>query len=208
MDDKIYISWEEFHQDVKNLCKKIKDSGQEFNKIVAISRGGFIPAGIVAYELGIRNSAVINISTYVGSKHLKLNEVDHPDSVGKVDEKTAKKLKPKIVILENVKGLIIGNAKKYATEIIRQFKEIGYETQVFLLNSKYMDVPQARERVFFIANNQKYPKLKLNFNEKIITYRENDLDLLMSIRNGETVKFDLMSEMLFVWSKKWIGENG
>ena len=88
MDDKIYISWEEFHQDVKNLCKKIKDSGQEFNKIVAISRGGFIPAGIVAYELGIRNSAVINISTYVGSKHLKLNEVDHPDSVGKVDEKT------------------------------------------------------------------------------------------------------------------------
>ena len=88
MDDKIYISWEEFHQDVKNLCKKIKDSGQKFNKIVAISRGGFIPAGIVAYELGIRNSAVINISTYVGSKHLKLNEVDHPDSVGKVDEKT------------------------------------------------------------------------------------------------------------------------
>lgn len=86
--------------------------------------------------------------------------------------KTAKKLKPKIVILENVKGLIIGNAKKYATEIIKQFKEIGYETQVFLLNSKYMDVPQARERVFFIANNQKYPKLKLNFNEKIITYRE------------------------------------
>jgi DNA (cytosine-5)-methyltransferase 1 len=86
--------------------------------------------------------------------------------------KTAKKLKPKIVILENVKGLIIGNAKKYATEIIRQFKEIGYEVQVFLLNSKYMDVPQARERVFFIANNQKYPKLKLNFNNKIIPYKE------------------------------------
>ncbi|MBR2922783.1 MAG: xanthine phosphoribosyltransferase [Alphaproteobacteria bacterium] len=88
MDDKIYISWEEFHQDVKNLCKKIKATGQEFNKIVAISRGGFIPAGIIAYELGIRNSAVINISTYVGSKHLKLNEVDKPQSVGTIDEKT------------------------------------------------------------------------------------------------------------------------
>lgn len=88
MDDKFYISWDEFHQDVKNLCKKIKDTGQEFNKIVAISRGGFIPAGIIAYELNIRNSAVINISTYVGSKHLKLNEVDNPKSVGTVDEKT------------------------------------------------------------------------------------------------------------------------
>ena len=88
MDDKIYISWNEFHQDVKNLCKKIKATGQEFNKIVAISRGGFIPAGIVAYELDIRNSAVINISTYVGSQHLKIDEVNNTSSVGVVDEKT------------------------------------------------------------------------------------------------------------------------
>ena len=88
MDDKIYITWNEFHQDVKNLCKKIKQTGQEFNKIVAISRGGLIPAGIIAYELGIRNSAVINISTYVGSEHLKIDEVDNPHFVGKVDEKT------------------------------------------------------------------------------------------------------------------------
>ena len=88
MTDKIYITWNEFHQDVKNLCKKIKDTKQEFNKIVAISRGGFIPAGIVAYELDIRNSAVINISTYVGSKHLELNEISNPETVGKIDEKT------------------------------------------------------------------------------------------------------------------------
>ena len=33
------------------------------------------------------------------------------------------------------------------------------------------------------------------------------VEAFMSIRNGETVKFDLMSEMLFVWSKKWIGED-
>ena len=34
------------------------------------------------------------------------------------------------------------------------------------------------------------------------------VEAFMSLRNSETVKFDLMSEMLFVWSKKWIGENG
>ncbi|MBQ9235742.1 MAG: xanthine phosphoribosyltransferase [Alphaproteobacteria bacterium] len=85
--DKIFISWDEFHQDVKDLCVKIKASG-EYNKIVAISRGGLLPAGIVAYELGIRNCAVINIATYVGAEHLKLDEIDHPEQVGGVDEHT------------------------------------------------------------------------------------------------------------------------
>ena len=88
MTDKIYINWQDFHQDVKDLCAKIKEEGKEYNKLVAISRGGFIPAGIISYELDIRQSAVINIATYVGSKHLKLDEVDCPDHVGLVDEKT------------------------------------------------------------------------------------------------------------------------
>lgn len=87
MADKVYINWNDFHQDVKDLCAKIKQSG-EYDKIVAISRGGLVPAGIIAYELNIRNTAVINIATYVGAEHLKLDEVDRPESVGKVDEKT------------------------------------------------------------------------------------------------------------------------
>ena len=61
MTEKIYINWSEFHQDVKDLCKKIKESG-EFDKIIAISRGGLIPAAIIAYELNIRNTETINFS--------------------------------------------------------------------------------------------------------------------------------------------------
>lgn len=87
MSEKVYINWSDFHQDVKNLCAKIKQSG-EYDKIVAISRGGLVPAGIIAYELNIRNTSVINIATYVGAEHLKLDEVDRPEAVGKVDEKT------------------------------------------------------------------------------------------------------------------------
>lgn len=85
--NKIFIKWDDFHQDVKDLCSQIKASGQ-YNKIVAIARGGLVPAGIIAYELGIRNTAVINIATYVGSEHLKLDEVDRQESVGIVDEHT------------------------------------------------------------------------------------------------------------------------
>jgi len=85
---------------------------------------------------------------------------------------TVEKLKPKIVIAENVVGLIKGNAKGYVNAIIKKFYEIGYDVQLFKLNAALMDVPQARERVFFIANNQNYKKLKLDFNGKPILFGE------------------------------------
>ena len=63
----------------------------------------------------------------------------------------AERLKPKVVIAENVKGLIIGNAKGYVHEIIKKFNDTGYDVQLFLLNAVSMGVPQKRERTFFIG---------------------------------------------------------
>ena len=85
---------------------------------------------------------------------------------------TVNKLRPKIVIAENVAGLIETNARGYVNEIINQFKAIGYSVQLFRLNAAYMDVPQSRERIFFIANNQNYAPLKLNFNGRLIKFGE------------------------------------
>lgn len=87
---------------------------------------------------------------------------------------TINKLRPKVAILENVKGIIIGNAKAYTKEIVKRLNNIGYIAQVFLLNSATMGVPQKRERVFFICSRKdlNYPKLKLNFNEKVIYTKE------------------------------------
>jgi len=74
---------------------------------------------------------------------------------------TVAKLRPKVAVAENVKGLIAGNAKGYVNQIIREFREIGYSVQIFLLNAADYGVPQARERVFVIANRMGYPKLAL-----------------------------------------------
>jgi len=63
----------------------------------------------------------------------------------------AKKLQPKVVIAENVKGLLLGSAKSYVREIYREFDKAGYIVQHWLLNASRMGVPQRRERVFFIA---------------------------------------------------------
>lgn len=81
-----------------------------------------------------------------------------------------KKLKPKICIAENVEGLIRGNALYYAEQILCEFRQAGYSTQVFLLNSRFMDVPQQRKRVFFIANRVGFKKLELNFNRPSIYF--------------------------------------
>ena len=86
----------------------------------------------------------------------------------------AKKLQPKVVIAENVKGLIQGNAKSYVKKIKAGFEDAGYKVQLFLLNAASMGVPQKRERVFFICqrNDLNLPKLKLEFNEDIIPFGE------------------------------------
>lgn len=80
----------------------------------------------------------------------------------------AEKLKPKVVVAENVKGLIQGNARGYVKEIFKKFRDIGYDCQLFLLNAAAMGVPQKRERTFFIANKLG-KKVKLEFNEKQIS---------------------------------------
>lgn len=86
----------------------------------------------------------------------------------------AEKLKPKIVVAENVKGLIFKRAKGYVNEILKTFDKAGYDVQIFLLNSAKMGVPQVRERTFFIAKRKdlKFPKLKFNFDEETIKYCE------------------------------------
>ena len=97
----------------------------------------------------------------------------------------AKKLQPKIVVAENVKGLLLGNAKKYVSKIYDEFENAGYILHHFLLNAENMGIPQFRERVFFIAiredlnknlPQQNYlfeskPIIYMNFNEEKIPFK-------------------------------------
>jgi len=82
----------------------------------------------------------------------------------------AKRLHPKVVVAENVKGMLQGNAKGYVKQIINLFNVVGYDVQLFLLNGATMGLPQARERVFFICRRKdlNWPDLKLGFHEKPI----------------------------------------
>lgn len=87
MTKKIYISWEDFHQHAKELSQKLKAHGK-YNKIIAVSRGGLIPAGIIAYELDIRNNEAINFSSYDNDEKRKTEDIEFEAHVGNVDENT------------------------------------------------------------------------------------------------------------------------
>lgn len=63
----------------------------------------------------------------------------------------ARVLQPKVVVAENVKGLLIGSAIDYVRRIYKEFDNAGYYCQHFLLDASKMGVPQKRERIFFIC---------------------------------------------------------
>lgn len=85
---------------------------------------------------------------------------------------TAKRLRPKVIVAENVSGLLNGNARRYAESILYEFIRAGYDTQVFHLNSATMGVPQNRKRVFFIGRRKdlRLPRLKIAVNEPPIPF--------------------------------------
>lgn len=64
---------------------------------------------------------------------------------------TVRKLKPKVVIMENVEGLLLGSAFEYVQQIYAKFVDAGYFVHHWLLKGEQMGVPQARHRVFFVA---------------------------------------------------------
>jgi DNA (cytosine-5)-methyltransferase 1 len=88
--------------------------------------------------------------------------------------KTIEKLRPKVAILENVAGLIFGAGRAYAKQIVSKIDAIGYDVQVFDLNSASMGLPQARRRIFFVCRRKdlKWQNLKLQFNSKGIPFGE------------------------------------
>lgn len=62
--EKIFpVSWDMFHRDVRALAWRLAAIGG-FSAIVAVTRGGLVPAGIIARELGIRVIETICVASY------------------------------------------------------------------------------------------------------------------------------------------------
>ena len=106
------------------------------------------------------------------------------------------RLQPKVAIAENVKGIILGNAKGYTKIIMARFNEIGYVPQLFLINSADCGVPQKRERVFFCAIRKDLFKKKLELSpnhqwinlENALSDLQNNKDDILNYKISDFAK--------------------
>jgi DNA (cytosine-5)-methyltransferase 1 len=105
-------------------------------------------------------------------------------------------LQPKVFVMENVSGMIKGGYKGKFNEIMQTLKNTGYNVKCKLMNAMWYEVPQSRERVFFIGVRNdlniepSYPKpLEKSISIKEALYRLEDIG---EIYKNTSPKFNLI----------------
>lgn len=156
----------------------------------------------------------------IAGKQLGLN-----DKRAYVYDKTfdiIKEIKPKIVIIENVKNLLThnkGNSFKY---MIDNLTKLNYFIKYKILDTaKYSNIPQHRERLFIIGflNKEFYDKFNFNYNvinnNNIIDYLENNVDdkyyytEKSKIYNilKDNIKENIINNIVYQYRRKIIRKN-
>ncbi|VVT19803.1 xanthine phosphoribosyltransferase [Rhizobium sp. EC-SD404] len=65
LPDKAFpVSWDQFHRDARALAWRLSGNGTQWKAIVCITRGGLVPAAIIARELGIRMIETVCVASY------------------------------------------------------------------------------------------------------------------------------------------------
>lgn len=75
------ISWQQLHRDSKALAWRLVEL-QEWEGIIAITRGGLVPAAIIARELNIHMVDTVCISSYTWKTQGEINIIKPVDKEG------------------------------------------------------------------------------------------------------------------------------
>lgn len=73
--EKLILTWDEFHRDTRVLGDMLRERGP-FTGIIAVARGGLVPATIVAHVLGIRSIDTVCISSYADETKAKTIDLE------------------------------------------------------------------------------------------------------------------------------------
>ena len=88
----------------------------------------------------------------------------------------ARVFRPKVVVMENVVGLLTHRSGRTLDEILQRFVDLKYRVDWRILNAAHFGVPQKRERFIMIASRDsgplEFPKPTHSFRGKVIGYRD------------------------------------
>jgi hypoxanthine phosphoribosyltransferase len=65
-DERETLTWQGFGEATRDLSRAIVADGFVPDVVVAVARGGLLPAGAIAYGLGVKNCGAINVEFYTG----------------------------------------------------------------------------------------------------------------------------------------------
>lgn len=64
--DREVLTWDLFGRAGRELAQQVADDGYAPDVVLAVARGGLLPAGAVSYALGSRNVFAMNVEFYTG----------------------------------------------------------------------------------------------------------------------------------------------
>ncbi|MFG6476171.1 phosphoribosyltransferase [Microbacterium sp. P06] len=65
-DERETLTWDQFGEASRDLAREILADEFVPDVVVAIARGGLLPAGAIAYGLGVKNCGALNVEFYTG----------------------------------------------------------------------------------------------------------------------------------------------
>ncbi len=76
------VSWTEFHCVTKKLSSVLRESGKEWSRVIAVTRGGMVPACLVASDLNIRTIDTVSIKSYDHQSQSAAEILKMPENIG------------------------------------------------------------------------------------------------------------------------------
>lgn len=179
----VHVALVEYEVD---YCKVLKDNRPEWNVICADVRDfdGRPYKGVDLLAGGVPCPPF----SVAGKQLGKDDERDlFPEAI-----RLIKEIQPRAVMLENVRGFLDSGFNEYRTYILNSIRELGYETQIKLLNASNFGVPQLRPRVVIVGIR--------NDQAGAFSYPNEDPDSAPTVGK---ILYDLMAENGWIGAKDW-----
>ena len=179
----VHVALVEYEAD---YCKVLKDNRPEWNVICADVHDfdGRPYKGVDLFAGGVPCPPF----SVAGKQLGKDDERDlFPEAI-----RLIKEIQPRAVMLENVRGFLDSSFNEYRTHILDSIPELGYKTQIKLLNASNFGVPQLRPRVVIVGIR--------NDQAGVFSYPDEDPSSALTV--GRTL-YDLMAENGWTGAKDW-----